>query len=442
VPRLDATVLAMSAAATMLSVLIAGLLPALQSTRANLRASMASGGSSAALPRWRGRRLLITGQVLVSVILLAVAGLCLGQLRERSRIDAGMDFDRLALVEVDFVSQQVTETRVHEIASSVLASLARRPGVTRAAISSGLPVGIRTPGSYAGERLNHHAELVAGTPGLFETLGVRIVKGRALNERDTSGAVPVAVVSEFTAKALFDTTDVVGRSFSLKRTRWAGDPDHPTVVRTIVGVASDTESGEAFSERGGVVYVPFSQHYEGRLVFSARTDGDPAGLVPGIRQALSSADPNLAVAQATTGAALRGQENVFLQVSAGLTGILGGFALALALAGLYGALSHVVLRRRREIGLRMALGATRAQILNMVLRDGLRPVVAGIVLGLGLGMIARQWMASLLLRLLPAPDPFILAIVPALLLACGIAACLIPARRAARVDPNLALRDL
>jgi ABC-type antimicrobial peptide transport system permease subunit len=102
----------------------------------------------------------------------------------------------------------------------------------------------------------------------------------------------------------------------------------------------------------------------------------------------------------------------------------------------------VVLRRRREIGLRMALGATRAQILNMVLRDGLRPVVAGIVLGLGLGMIARQWMASLLLRLLPAPDPFILAIVPALLLACGIAACLIPARRAARVDPNLALRDL
>jgi predicted permease len=442
VPKLDATVLALSAAATVLSVLVAGVLPAMQSTRPDLRASIASGGSSAALPRWRGRRLLITGQVMVSVILLAVAGLCLGQLRERSRIDVGMDLDRLALVEVDFVSQQIAEPQVRAIASSVLSSLARRPGVTRAAISSGLPVGIGAPSGYAGERLNHRADLVAGTPGLFETLGVRIVKGRALTERDTSGAEPVAVVSEFTAKALFDTTDVVGRSFSLKRSHWVGEPEQPTLTRTIVGVASDTETGEAFSGRGGVVYLPFSQHYEGRLVFSARTDGDPADLVPMIRQALSAAEPTLAVAQATTGAALRSQENVFLQVSAGLTGILGGFALALALAGLYGALSHVVLRRRREIGLRIALGASGQQILHMVLRDGLRPVIAGIVLGLGLGMIARQWMASLILRLLPAPDPFILVLVPALLLACGVAACLIPARRASRVDPNLALRDL
>lgn len=187
---------------------------------------------------------------------------------------------------------------------------------------------------------------------------------------------------------------------------------------------------------------PLNQHPEGRLVISARTEGDPLALVPALRQALAAADPNLAIAQAGTGLAVAGPSSLFLQVAAGLTGILGGFALALALAGLYGALSHVVLRRRREIGLRLALGADRSGILRMVLRDGLRPVGAGIVVGLGLGAMARLALTPLFDRLLPPLDLLVLTIVPALMLTCGVAACVLPARRASRVDPNLALRDL
>ena len=441
VPRLDATVLAMSAAATLLSVLVAGLLPALQSTRADVRAALASGGSSSALPRWRGRRMLIAAQVTVSVILVSMAGLCIGQLRQQSRKDVGMDLERLALVEVDFGTQQYAQARVREITNAVMADLARRPGVDAASVSSGLPRGINTPGCSVGVgvTLSLGAELVATTPGVFDTLGVPIVKGRPLGDQDVAGSAPVAVISESLARALFDTTDSVGRTISVQRTRWVGDPEHPLLVRTIVGVAADTETGSMSS---GAVYVPFSQHYEGKLVIAARTPGDPAALVTAIRQSLAAVEPDVAVAQAGTAMAIAGPSNVFLQVTAGLTGILGGFALALALAGLYGALSHIVLRRRREIGLRLALGASRLDILRMVLRDGLRPVISGIALGGVLGVIARLWMTPLFERLIPTLDPFVLAVVPLLLLACGALACLIPARRASNVDPNLALRDL
>ena len=442
-PRLDLSVLAISAGATLLAVLVAGLLPALQSTRTDVRAAMAS-GSAAALPRWRGRRMLIAAQVTVSVILVTIAGLCIQQIRELSRIDLGVDLDRVALVEVDFALQQYPETRVRAIVDAVLTDLTRRPGVGAASVSSGLPIGLGTPGASAGDtsRLTHRAELVASTAGIFETLGVGILKGRALNERDTAGSAPVAVISAFTAKALFGTVEAVGRPLFLQRTRWDGERDHPLHARTVVGVVTDATADRNDPDRGGVVYVPLTQHYEGRLVIGARTDDDPALLVPVVRQTLAAADPTVAVAQAGTGMAIAGPSNLFLQITAGLTGVLGGFALALALAGLYGALSHVVLKRRREIGLRVALGANRPDILRLVLRDGLRPVISGIVLGLALGAVARLWLTPLFNRLLPPLDPFVLAVVPLLLLACGIAACLIPARRASRVDPNLALRDL
>ncbi len=442
-PRLDPSVLAISAGATSLAVLVAGLLPALQSTRTDVRSAMAS-GTAAALPRWRGRRMLIAAQVTVSVILVTIAGLCLQQIRELSRSDLGLDLDRVALVEVDFAIQQYPESRVRAITETVLTDLTRRPGVGAAFVSSGLPIGVGTPGTDVGDtsHLTHWAELVASSPGIFETLGVGILKGRALNESDTAGSAPVAVISAFTAKALFGTVEAVGRSLFLQRTRWAGESPHPLHARTVVGVVTDATADRTDPDRGGIVYVPLTQHYEGRLVIGARTSDDPASLVPVVRQTLAAADPTIAVAQAGTGMTIAGPSSLFLQITAGLTGVLGGFALALALAGLYGALSHVIHRRRREMGLRMALGANRPDILRLVLRDGLRPVISGIVLGLVFGGMVRLGLTPLFDRLLPTLDPFVLTVVPLLLLACGVLACLIPARRASNVDPNLALRDL
>jgi predicted permease len=442
-PRVDAAVLAVSVGATLLALVVAGLLPAWQTTRGDVRSALAA-DAGGALPRWRGRRMLIAAQVVVSVVLVAVAGLCVDQVRSIARLDPGFDLDHTALAEVNFTTQQIAEPQARATVAAVLDRLSKRPDVTAAGVSSGLPVGLYSPQCYIGlgDRQTTRAEFLASTPAFLEALGVRIMRGRALTAQDTRASLPVAVVSEFAAKALFDSADVVGRTFTVKRTRWAGEPEHPPVTRTIVGVAADTDTGSVGAGRGAAVYLPFEQQYEGRLVIVARATGDPGPVVGAIRQAISAADPGLAVVQSGTGPALAGPSNMFLQVTAGLTGALGMFALVLALIGLYGALSHVVLRRRREIGVRMALGATRPDVVRLVLRDGLKPVVLGVVVGLAVGAVARMAVSPMFERLMPALDPFVLIVVPVSMLLAGAAACLIPARRASRVDPNVALRDL
>jgi len=193
----------------------------------------------------------------------------------------------------------------------------------------------------------------------------------------------------------------------------------------------------------GVIYLPFAQQFERRLVFSVRAaDGDPSALVAPLRSAIRAAARDLGVERIGAAESIVDPPNVFAQVSAGLSGLLGAFALILALAGLYGVLSHVVARRTREIGVRIALGAGRWQILRLVIRDGLTPVVLGVVLGAGLAWLARQGLQPILRGFVPAVDPLALAGVPLLLLVVGLLACYLPARRAARVDPNVALRAL
>jgi ABC-type antimicrobial peptide transport system permease subunit len=153
-------------------------------------------------------------------------------------------------------------------------------------------------------------------------------------------------------------------------------------------------------------------------------------------------DPDIAAAQCGTAAALVGGTTLFFQIMAVLASVLGSLALVLALAGLYGALSHVIACRTREIGVRLALGATAKQILRMVLLDGLRPVVTGLVLGSGIGFVLRFAMQPLFVRMLPKADVVILLVVPLSMVMCGLIACVVPARRAASVEPNVALRNL
>jgi predicted permease len=447
VPQLDPWVIAMSAAATLLTLVVTGLVPALQSTRADLRAALATDGSHTAHSRWRGRRILISAQVAVSVILLSLTALCTSQLWQQSRLDSGIDLEHLALAQVDFAMQGYEEARVRQIVDATLRQMARRPGVDAVAASSGLPVGlgVTTPGCVVrtlDESRRSGAELVAATPGIFKTLGVAIRRGRAFNETDTQSASPVIVVNEVTARALFDTPDVLGRRLGLKRAQWVGESEHPVETMTIVGVAADSDAGSVGRRDRGVVYLPFAQHYEGRLILAARASGDPRNLIGALRQALRSVDPGVAVTQAGTGLAVAGPSSVFLQVTAGLAGVLGSLALVLALAGLYGVLSHVVARRTWEIGVRVALGAGRMKILGMVLRDGLVPVGCGIGAGLMAGIMARMLLRLFFIQLLPALDPGVLTVVPVLMLLAGIVACYLPARRAARVDPNIALKEL
>jgi len=440
-PQLDLQVLAAGILATFLAMLAAGLAPALYAGRADIRRALAADSVSTASPRWRGRRYLIALQVAVSALLVTVAGLCVAQVRDHQQTETGISFEHLALVDVDFRQPQYDAATVRQLVERVLLEVSRHPGVAAASASSGLPSGIGTPG--ASIRMSgppQVVELVAGTPKTMETLGVEIRRGRGIDERDIAGSLPVVVLGERNAETLFGTTDVLGRTVRVKRRQWVGDPEWPEQVLTVVGVAEP--AGRDTAARSGTVYVPWTQQYEDRLVFAAHTSGDPGALVNTLRQIVQSTAPDAAVTQSLTGSALVAQETLFFQVVASIATVLGAMALVVALAGLYGILSFLVAGRTREIGIRMAIGANVHVIRRQILWQGLSPVVDGLVLGLGLGALVRLGIQPMFQRMLPAIDFVALGAVPVLFLVAGSVACYLPARRASRVNPNVALRQL
>jgi putative ABC transport system permease protein len=323
-------------------------------------------------------------------------------------------------------------------------------GVVDAALASSLPIGMQMPGAYAtpfpppsgGVR----AMIVTGTPGMFQTFGVPIVLGRGFDDRDELGAQRVGIVSESLARSLFDTRDAVGRSLFLQSQPTGRRATPPTDVIVIVGIARDTpretETLPGQHVAQGLLYLPFAQHYESMVAVVARTAGDPAPLVDVLRRAIVSADPEAGVFDAGTGVALSGAQNLVPKIAASISGLLGVLALVLSMAGLYGVLSSVVAGRTREIGVRLALGAEPIRIVRMVLRQGLRPVASGLVAGLAIGVIARVSLRPVFSRIFPALDWQVIAAVPVPFIMAALVACYLPARRAARIDPNVALRDL
>ena len=446
-PVLHPSVLVVGLAATLLALLVFGLLPAIHATRADVRQLLASDEANTAAPRWRTRRFLIAGQVAVSILLVVVAALCVQQVAEAANQKMGFDVDRLAVASVDFSAQRYPEERGRKVVDAMLDAARRLPGVEAAALSSGLPIrssalstSVATPDTPATSTSSgNYVELVASTPDIFRTLGVLILRGRAFVDADREGTPRVAIISESVAASLFPNRDPVGNEIIVRYGTYAGEPQQPVETCVVVGVAGNTDAGGG--RRGGAVYLPFAQHYEPRMSIVVRTER-PADLLPALRTAIARVDPELALTEFGTANTILGGSGVMLKVMAGTSGLLGTLALVLAMVGLYGVLSHLVARRTREVGIRMALGADRARIMRMMIADGFRPVALGIVAGLGFGALARAAMRPIFVRLLPAVDHGTLIAVPVLFIVFALVACYVPARRAARVDPSVALRNL
>jgi putative ABC transport system permease protein len=281
-----------------------------------------------------------------------------------------------------------------------------------------------------------NASIVASSPGILPTLGVSLRHGRSWNATD----VRPIVLNRSIALELFGTEAAVGRTVELQW--WRGDRDQPFVTHFVVGVAADTDTGHAGRRdpTRGTVYVPIPPRLNVPLVFAAqaRLDGDAAARA--IRETIAAVDPEVAIRMSGAAARFAGYNYQFFEIAGGVTRLLGSLAWVLALVGLYGVVSHVVLARTREIGVRMALGASQGAIVRMILFEGLLPVGFGIVGGLALGGIARQLLHPGFQRMIPPFDVAVLALAPALFLFVAFIACYLPARRAARIDPNVALR--
>ena len=446
-PLLDRSALAVAVGATGVALLIFGLVPAIRLTRVELNPLLTAEGATV-FPQWRGRQWFVVAQVAISVVLLGLAALCVQQVRMASQRDTGMTLDRLAIAVVDFTFHNIDEEAARRTLDTILQSIATRSRVAALAVASGLPVGVFTPGAWLtpidkpfsngvdGERV----ELLASSPAIFQTLGVTIRRGRAIGEEDSMAAPAVAVVSQLAARRLFDTDDILGREILFRRQRWAGDREHAAKSLIVVGVAADTDVGTVGRRNRGVVYLPFAQHFEPRVAILARANEDPSGLAAGLRTTIARAAPDIAVIESGTGTALGGAEDRALQITAHLSGWLGLMALLLSITGLYGALSDVVARRGREIGIRAALGASAGRITRLILVEGIRPVMLGTIAGLVLVMGIQAVLRPMVFGLLPTIDPVVLGVVALAFVAVALVACYVPARRAARLDPTEILK--
>jgi predicted permease len=441
------------------SLLVAGLIPALHLTRDSLRTVMAQGDATSS-PRWRGRGNLIALQLGVSVglCLIALAFVRLTVVNGGFKLRPGTQAPSrmLALAQVPFGLQGRTPTFERDYVARALDSLAHAPDVESAAAMTdasvlpgmgGLPAAAVFGGAvdvaiHVAERPRAvvHPSVTSVTPSYFATSGVPWIAGRSFD----AGTADGAVVSATLARNLFGTTDVIGRELTLTtRDRMRADAIDETSRRTITGVVADSEPAVKGRRSAAVLYLPIDSASLDQVTFLAR--GRDAGPIPtdALRHALASTDPEIAVAFVSTNAIVTGGPAAFL-ADIGLALLaLAALALGLATVGLYGVLSHVMSRRTREIGIRVALGATPRAITTLVLRDGFRPIVEGLFIGLASATVIRWLIGRSLVQMTRVPiDPLEWGLCMALVTVAGLVACWRPARRATRVTPTTALRSL
>jgi hypothetical protein len=353
---------------------------------------------------------------------------------------AGLDLRGVTLTHVDFLSQGYDEAHARHVLDAARTVVARQPGIEQVAVSMGLP-GLSTGNAtvtWPGGAQPTYGQFITASPDFFDAIGLRVEQGRAFDARDRAGAPPTIIVDTTLAKRLLPDGPPIGRQVVFRRSNWAGEAPHADELRTIVGVVSVADG----TANSSVIYVPFDQVYEPDVFFVTRTTLQTPAAITAVRQTLRAVDPNLGVLDSGTAAAMLNDDSLFFEITGGIATMLGVVALGLAAAGLFGVLSHLVAMRTREIGVRMALGADARRIRQMILRQGITPIVLGLILGLGLGAIPRMALRPQFRGLLPAFDVAAVAAVSLLFALVGLAASYWPAARASRVDPNVALKNL
>ncbi len=438
---IDPAVLAYTFLLSVAAGVLFGIAPALQTARLNLADAIReeSRGSSGSLRRSLFRSALVIGEVALSVILLVCAGLLVRTFHHLGRIDTGFRTDNVLTLRTTLPEAAYPDPAKRVLyVRRVLEKIRALPGVTAAGVTTALPmmgVNWHATVSIAGKSSSDRPETVTYntlTPGYLESISARLTRGRHFTDSDSHDAPPVVIVSEEFVRRHFSNEDPIGRMIRMKVSKFEA-------TAQIVGVVQNIRHLRPDEPPRAVVYQPYAQLPWQFLSFAIRTRGEPLNEASAVRRAFMEVDPELPVDRVMPLGGL--VDRALAQQKLALY-LLTGFALlavALACIGLYGVLAVAVAQRTREIGIRMAIGATSADALRLIIRQGLMLTLCGVAAGLALAPLATRTMRNLLYGVAPL-DPLTYAYVAALLIGVSLAACFIPALRASRVDPAIALR--
>ena len=449
-PHVDLTTLGVAAGALLLSLIVFGLEPAIRLARtSDVRGPLATAASR--MGRVGRYRVLLRWQVSVSTAFFIIAVVTVRYVAADMRHDPGLRLDGLVVAQLDFRLHEWDAERTRAVLNGIVDETRRTRDIGSVAVSTGMPFGTfgaqvqlsRTDLPAAQSATIRSAKLIAATPEFFSVVGLPIVRGRQFDERDDASAVPVVVISETAAQTLFATRDVIGRELSMQALAGRGAQPAPPTRVTVAGVSRDTDTNVYMNrERASVVYAPLAQRFDRPITVVARARGSEEAAVGALQAAIRTVDPDVAVTGIGGGWDMLAGPFTFVRFAGTSSLALGGLTLVLAMVGLYGIQSQGVTLRTREIGVRRSFGATAAQIQRMVLKAGYRPVIEGMAIGMLLGIGGRALMRVYLDAPVRVLDPWTIALVPIPLVLAAFCACYLPARRAAAVDPNVALRDL
>jgi predicted permease len=439
----DGRVLVFTLAVSMLAGLLFGLAPAWHATKFDLVPMLKDHrrGAGVKAARFSLRNLLVVSQVMISLVLLICAGLFTRSLQNVNNVDPGFETERALTVPLNLEAIKYDETRGRLFYQQVIDQLQGAPGVRQVSLAEIIPLTDRIRGAriavegndaLAGDSQSFLFNTVG--PGYFETMGIPLLAGREFSQRDDEGAAPVVIINETMARRFWPGPQfALGRRIRLMEKDNVFSPYHE-----VVGVVKDIKYRSLSEKPREFFYVTALQNYRQQMALHVRTAGDPNLLRGEVRDRILALDKKLLVEVATM------RENMAMaflpaRVAARVLGLVGIFGLSLAVVGIYGVVSYAVSQRTGEIGLRMALGAESRDILRLIIGKGMALTLIGVGLGSALSLALARLLSRILIGV-SAADPLTFIAVPLLLTAVAIFACWIPARRATKFDPMIALR--
>jgi predicted permease len=442
---LDWRVLAFALVASLLTGVIFGLAPAVQALRVDVNHTLKDGAEKGGASRARGRLrgALVVVEVALALALTVGAGLLLRTFANLRGVEPGFQAGKLLTFELTLPGKKYdSAAKINDLYLRALGRFRGLPGVETAALTNKLPLDrwFNLPYRLAGEsEISGSTEYRLVSPDYFRAMKMSVRKGRPFDDRDVTGAEPVVIINDAFARRRFANSEAIGQPLFLCCEHGGLAP------RRVIGVVNETKQRSLSQPAPTAIFIPMSQAGEDlaensrQASFVLRTSGDPLSLIAAVRDATREIDPSLPIRNLRSMEQLVGRSVAPQRFNLSLLGLFAGLGLALAAVGIYGVMAYGVSQRTHEIGLRMALGARARDVRNLVIKQGIALALIGVAIGLAASLALTRLMKNLLFGV-SATDPMTFAAIASLTIVIALLACWIPARRATKVDPMIALR--